>query len=193
MRNKKEKILLCDIDDVMWDFIPHMVNWYNQLSSEKIKVEDFKEWDVSKVVPQSRLDIFWSIPTWQTFWDEIEPRFGAYKYAQLLNQEYELYFVTATRLGMSDHKINKFLNMFNWVKPNQIIICQNKSMIKGDLLIDDAYHQLQNFTGKKLLVTRSWNEVIDTQNSNMTRGYDWSDIYIKVCELLKGNTDIGKK
>lgn len=183
MNNKP--VVLCDIDDVMWDFVPHMINWFNKLSSKEIKVEDFKEWDVGKVIPQSRLDIFWSISTWRIFWDGIEARFGAYKYAQLLNQEYKLYFVTATRLGVSDYKIDRFLEMFNWVKPDQIIACQDKSMIKGDLLIDDAYHQLQNFTGKKLLVTRSWNEVIDTQNNDIMRGYDWSDIYTKVHELLK--------
>ena len=190
MSNKP--VVLCDIDDVMWDFIPHMVAWYNRLSSEKIKVEDFKDWDVSKVVPKSRLDIFWSIPTWQTFWDEIEPRFGASEHTRMLTEDYQLYFVTATKLGICDHKINKFLKLFGWIEPNQIIICRDKSMIRGDLLIDDAYHQLKDFPGKKILVTKSCNKTIDTQNSDILRGYDWSDIYIKVCELLRGDTDTNK-
>ena len=75
------------------------------------------------------------------------------------------------------YKIRKTLSNFNknLINKNNIIVCYDKGIIKGDIRIDDGFHNLYK-DSLNILYSQPWN-INFNNNIEFIRKNNWKDIY----------------
>jgi len=93
-----------------------------------------------------------------------------------LNEQYDLYIVSAAMEfpGSLPEKYAWLKEHFPFLSWHQFVFCGSKSVIQGDIMIDDHFKNLDNFNGQTLLFTQPHNEGHD--NRGHTRVIGWKDI-----------------
>jgi len=102
----------------------------------------FAKWREKIEFPQSK----------EGFWRELEPLPGAIESYKYLDEKYDVWVLTRP----SFHNLNCYNEKAQWVRDNlgfdaqkKTILCGNKSLVKGQYLIDDHHKDGQpEFEGK---------------------------------------------
>jgi len=133
----RPKVLL-DCDDVITNFLGHLIEKWNAKVSEdkQIHIEDIKTWDLSQIADASIYDIFRS----EGFFEELRAKeYSISTIKQLIESErYDIYVVTACGSPKEfEEKLRWFQHYIPEFNTNRIISIKEKSMIRGDILIDD--------------------------------------------------------
>ena len=168
---------LVDIDDTISNFGEVLVEELNNIYDTSFTEEDMNNWEWLK-------DNFknpWIPTESKEFWDKITIDKNAINCLEkLVEKGEEVYLVTASfpsdTLG---YKIRKTLENFNekYINEENIIVCYNKSLIKGDIRIDDGIHNL--YKGDlNILLTQPWNKSFNVYKSNILtiRKNNWKEI-----------------
>jgi len=94
----------------------------------------------------------------------------------LLNQKYQVVIVSmATEFPSSLTDKQLWLNdNFPFLSWKQIVFCGDKSLVKGDIMIDDHFKNLDNFAGETIMFVQPHN--INSEGHNHTIAMSWSDI-----------------
>ena len=133
----RPKVLL-DCDDVITNFLEHLLEkWNAQVSDEKkIEIDDIKTWDLGQYADPSIFEIFRS----EGFFEELRAKeYSISSIKQLIESErYDIYVVTAcgTPLEFAE-KLRWFKRYIPEFNTNRIISIKEKSMIRGDIIVDD--------------------------------------------------------
>ena len=93
-----------------------------------------------------------------------------------LNKKYELFIVSAAMefpnsLTEKHEWLGEHFPFISW---KQIVFCGLKTVIRGDIMIDDYFRNLDPFKGQTILFTQPHNFGHD--NKNHTRVDSWEDI-----------------
>jgi 5'(3')-deoxyribonucleotidase len=101
---------------------------------------------------------------------------GSQKGLKKLNNSYEVIVVSlATEFPrcLTDKQLwlNEHYPFISW---KQIIFCGNKSVIKADIMIDDHFKNLDNFTGETIIYTQPHN--INLTETPHSRVDSWEEI-----------------
>ena len=93
-----------------------------------------------------------------------------------LNDQYELFIVSAaTEFPQSmEEKYHWLDEHFPFISWQQMVFCGLKSVVKGDIMIDDHFRNLDNFEGRTILFTQPHNYGQD--NKTHTRVSSWQEI-----------------
>lgn len=93
-----------------------------------------------------------------------------------LNEQYNIYIVSAAMEfpGSLSEKYAWLKEHFPFLSWHQFVFCGSKSVIQGDIMIDDHFKNLDNFNGQTLLFTQPHNEGHD--NRGHTRVAGWKEI-----------------
>lgn len=179
MRNFKSKIAL-DLDGVIWDLVDPWVNNYNLLYDDNIKTTDIKEYKLSSTLTKATSEELHNILLQENFWNNVFPFPNAFEYLDKLNNEYDLYIATKTDYRIYEIKVNRVLKLFPFIKPEQIICINNKSLLDVDWLVDDCADNL-NGNYNKILLDASYNR----SNYEFIRAKDLKEVYniIKFMEM----------
>ena len=168
---------LVDIDDTISNFGEVLVEELNNIYDTSFTEEDMNNWEWLK-------DNFknpWIPTESKEFWDKITIDKNAINCLEkLVEKGEEVYLVTASfpsdTLG---YKIRKTLENFNekYIKKENVIVCYDKSLIKGDIRIDDGIHNLCK-GDLNILLTRPWNKYFDEKKSEILtiRKNNWEEI-----------------
>lgn len=165
MNNKK--IIALDLDGVIWDLVGPWVHIYNILYDDDVKVEDIKEYKLSETLSKATSEELHNILLQESFWNYVFPFEYSFEYLNKLNNEYNLYIATKTDYRIFGIKVNRFLKLFPFMKSEQIICIDNKSLLNIDWLVDDCVDNLNGNYNKILLdasYNRSTNEFIRANN-----------------------------
>lgn len=110
---------------------------------------------------------------------------GSVKYIQkLIDDGHEVYIVTSAHYKSVVHKVEKvLLKHFPYIPWERVIITSKKQMIKGDVLIDDAVHNLVNGDYHKFLMNAPHNQSYDEKADGMVRVSSWEEIYELIFNL----------
>lgn len=136
--------ILLDCDDVITNFLGHLVETWNQTvqdETKKIDIEDIKSWDLSKYADPSIYDIFRS----QGFFEELRAKeYSISTIKQLIEStRYDIYVVTDCgtpyELAEKLRWFQRYIPEFNTLR---IISIKEKDMIRGDILVDDKIANL---------------------------------------------------
>ena len=179
--------ILCDIDDTLTNFGYILLKWNNKIFHTNYKYEDVTTWDfVTKAFGKD----CWQALEYTTFWDEIKPLPNAVEVLEnFVKQGHKVYLVTASSFNTTlSYKINKVLSWFDntLINENNVIIAQNKNMIEGDILIDDAIHNLQSFDGCKICYACPWNTDWCYEKGNGSlRFNNWKEIEKTINDLIQ--------
>ncbi len=93
-----------------------------------------------------------------------------------LNRKYEVFIVSAaTEFPLSMHeKIDWLAEHFPFISRSQVIFCGTKKAIKGDIMIDDFFRNLDPFEGRTLLFNQPHNQTADPKHHQ--RVHSWKEV-----------------
>ena len=175
----KKLTILVDMDDTMENFCVVWVNKLNKKYGTCVHIDDIKEWDIHKFFPELSKDEIFSPLFCEDFWKEVRPLDGAVQYIEkLINDGHKIIVVTASHpdtVSMKWHHVMQ--RYFPFIDCKDIIVTAKKQVIKGDVLIDDAPHNLIGGEYMKILYDAPHNKNFDTNNMYITRVYNWNQIY----------------
>lgn len=99
---------------------------------------------------------------------------------KLIDDGNDVYIVTASNLDSVSAKMNKVLfKYFPFIKPQNVIITAKKQLVLGDILIDDAPHNMGG-QYKGFLFTANHNKSItddELLKLNSVRVNNWKEVY----------------
>ena len=118
----------------------------------------------------------WRFTNTRQFWDDVDIDKAAIKQIKSwIMLGHHVLIVTASHFNdMLGYKIRKTLESFNHelVNERNIVITQDKSIIRGDLMIDDCVDNLVNFNGARICYAQPWNK----DYGGSLRFSDWNKI-----------------
>ena len=142
-RNNRPRILL-DMDDVVNDFLGALIKEYNEEHGTSIKKRDIKDWDLTKSEVLNATD---AIRLFQEkgFFLSIPPKASSIEAINkmIASTKYDIYIVTACG-SVEEYRekqewLKKYIPQFNL---QRLIMCTEKSIIRGDVLVDDKVQNL---------------------------------------------------
>lgn len=120
-------------------------------------------------------------------WKKVTPFPGAVKYLkQLIDDGHKVVVVTASHHDTISFKINSVLfKHFPYLTFNDIIVTSQKQLIYGDILIDDAPHNLEGGKYAGILMDAPHNKTYNAELNGFIRVKDWASIYKAVCDICR--------
>jgi 5'(3')-deoxyribonucleotidase len=172
-------IILSDVDGVLEDLVTPWVLALNDKYGRDVKPSDIIEWDVTKFFPGlSKTQVFSPIHKEQ-FWKDLQPKEDAVEYVKkLIDGGDRVVLCTSAHPDTVPYKWQWINRHFPIIAFRDIIIASDKQRIKGDILVDDAIHNLVGGEYHGFLFSANHNKSIDTsQYVHITRVNNWSDVY----------------
>ncbi len=181
---RESPVLLFDCDDVLLDLLPHWLAYLKSLYGVSLRPEDITAWDMTRFFPSLTPSQIYMPLRLEGFWRDVQPIPGAVEYMRRLHEGgYPFYIVTATDLHNAGEKADRLTELFPFLDKDRIIVAQKKQMIRGDLLVDDAPHNLEGGDYNRFLFTRPHNRSFDTTGTDILRVSSWEDIYEAITEI----------
>ena len=175
----KDITVLIDADDVLWDLLGPWCAWLNEKHGTNVRAEDIEDWDISLYFPSlSREEIF-APSLEEDFWKTVQPKEGAVEYVRkLIDDGFKVYICTASDYQSIKIKFDwVFKRYFDYILWSNVIVAQDKGMVKGDILVDDGVHNLEAFSGRKVLMAAPHNRSYNAETGEMTRANTWKEVY----------------
>lgn len=184
---KRKLTILIDMDDTIENLIVCWVRKLNEKYGTSVKYSDVVCYEMTKIFPTlTEKQIFEPLFD-DNFWDEVEPIDGSVEYIQsLINDGHNIYIVTNSHYNTLKPKMEKVLQKyFPFISWRNVIIASNKQMIMGDILIDDAIHNLTGGEYIKFLMDAPHNHSFNAEENGMTRVHSWKEIYDLINIIVK--------
>ena len=175
----KETILV-DMDDVLLDLIPHWVSIINKTFGTSVTEDDITDWNIENCFPTLTKEQVFSIVMLSDTWETIPPtKDGQWFIQKLLDDGYKVKIVTASYYQTITPKIHRFLQLYPMLTWEDITITSDKQSIIGDVIIDDAIHNLIGGTTElKILIDKPHNQNATLLTDDvMHRAYSLNDVY----------------
>ena len=149
--------ILIDIDGVIFNTQEMLLSWLNSFHLLNYTIEDITSYDwFDKTFINP-----WEPMEFEEFWNDVEVNEQAVDYIIKWKHEgHTIKFVTASYYHHAlSTKVNKLLDCFNGeFDDKDVIVCHNKSMIVGTLLIDDCFDNCDNFHSHSIIYKQPWNK-----------------------------------
>ncbi len=171
--------ILIDMDDVLQDLIGNWVNVLNTKFGTNVGVEDIIDWNIENFFPNvSREELFSTLRD-PNLWYSLKATPGAQETVkQIIKDGHTVRVVTASHYIGLPAKIEHFLSLYPFLSWKDIIIAYDKSVISGDVIIDDGVHNLKTaICPHKMLFERTHNLSYDAEVNGITRVKSWDEVY----------------
>lgn len=173
------------MDDTLENLSEVWIKRLNKKYRTKVDPSQIVEWDITKFFPTlTKKQIFSPLKT-RKLWKKVRPLPGACEYLKKLKDNgHKIVVVTSSAPETLYKKLNLFLfKYFPYLSEEDVIVTYNKQMINGDILIDDAPHNLIGGNYFKILMTTSHNKNFNDKKANMLRVDNWEEIYNVITNL----------
>ncbi len=170
--------ILVDMDDTIECLLKAWVGLLNERYGRSVSTEDVTQWDVTKAYPGLTKEQVYGVLNEAGFWGRVDPMPGAAEaLRRFIAEGHEVYIVTATAYESVPEKMRDLLfRWFPFIGWDNVIIAARKQMIRADVLIDDAVHNLEGGQYARILVDAPYNRAYDAAAGGMTRVYSWKEI-----------------
>ena len=185
MTNNKIRIF-CDIDDTLWDLLPHWIEYnnllyesqyseytsvypklpinYHYIPIQKLSTDlsIYNDWNLRKYfLKEEYADTFFSLLTDNELWSTLRVPTSRIDTLKKMNEheDIELYIVTSMKVSHSA-KLKRFKELFPFIEDRQIITCHDKWVLDGDIWIDDKPETLIKCSdkGKVIKINKPYNQ-----------------------------------
>lgn len=148
-----------DLDDTLYKLVSPLLERYNAKYQDSLKEKDITDYDIEKFLNPACKNIF------KEFCDKelVRSLTIAPKIVQALTELHrvaDVYFITATRPVMLHEKHKLLSKEISWYKSKHLISCQDKSLLRMDIMIDDNMDTLRECSANAcvgLLIDKPWN------------------------------------
>lgn len=171
-------IILVDMDDTIEHLLCPWLNWLNKAYDKNVQESDVVSWDMQDAYPDLSVEQIFEPLDVPEFWDTVTPIEGAREALErFLSRGHKIYVVTSTPVGSVRPKMERVLfRYFPFFTFDDVIITSNKQLVRGDVLIDDGYHNMVGGTYKKILVDAPYNRKYDEREAGAVRVRNWAEI-----------------
>lgn len=175
------------MDDVLENLVECWIEALNNRHGTCVSVDDVDTWNIAEVFPTlTKQQVFKPISE-NNFWGKLSHLPDAPEYLQKLIQDgHTVRVVTASAYETLPAKMDMFFREYPFLNWNDIIVAYDKRIIRGDVLIDDAIHNLKGAPYKKLLFHRPYNKTYDAEGNGMVRVHNWKEVYGELVKLSGG-------
>ena len=175
--DNKEITILVDIDDTIEDLIGAWCAWLNSHYSTDVLPDQITQWDMHMAFPTLSHNQIYAPLDRLDFWQTVKPRKDAMKYLKkLYDWGYDIYLCTSTSYKNVAIKYEKIVQKyFPYIDWEHIIVAGDKTMIKGDIMVDDGIHNLLGGDYLKILMSLPHNKFFDAKENGVIRVSDWSE------------------
>ena len=187
MREKKDFVICCDMDDTIEYLIQAWLRWLNNRYELSVQYEDVKHWEMKRAYPTLTEQQIFEPLALPDFWRTVEPMPQAVEYIKkIIDDGFTFYICTASHYKALEVKMDEVLfKHFPYLTWNNVIVMQNKQMIKCDILIDDGAHNIVGeYIGllKDAPYNKDFNEMY---HMKVLRVHTWREIYDRIHEIYK--------
>ena len=192
----KERVILLDMDDVLCDLTGPWIELLNKRHGTTITREDLVVWHIGRALPLK----FPSLTSSDIYAPLDEPGFfrklpmmsGA-KTALEDMKTLGWRAVIVTSLPVIKHHPGQVVQeKSEWIEEHldglvalrDIVITHQKYLVKGDVLVDDAAHNLTSYPGPTIAFDRPWNRKIQTTS----RIHHWNEGINVLKEIFQKRT-----
>ena len=191
--------ILVDLDDTITDLLTPWLDTLNDKYRLSVCREDVKEWDMKKTFPLLTYDEIFEPLKDRALWRNVRPLPGAREYLEkLILRGHKIYIVTTSHYTTIEAKLEECLfRYFPFIGYEQVVITNDKSIIRGDILIDDNPDNLTSGMHWGILLDAPYNRGFDTYKYGVLRVKCWKEIYEAILstedfdEVLKENENAG--
>jgi len=179
--------ILCDMDDVLENLVVEWVKDLDERYGIRRKAEDITDWHIQQFYPDLTKEQVFSPTKDPSFWDKLSRTEGSVSViCDLLEAGCTFKVVTASSYETIAPKTKWLLRNFPFFKAEDVIVAHDKSFIFGDLMIDDAPHNLETSRCQyKLLYDRPHNRKYDNDSNGIIRVHSWDEIYQVVTSIMR--------
>jgi 5'(3')-deoxyribonucleotidase len=172
--NQTRPIICVDMDEVIADALGEHLHRYNRDFRERITRADLEGQWLWEFVPPERQEALTEYLMSEDFFAVLRVMPHAQRVLERLQSRYEIYIATAAMEVPSSFnaKFEWLKKYFPFIPASHIVFCGNKSILRGDYLIDDNPRQLRLFRGEGVLFS-------SPANANVTgfrRVHNWLEI-----------------
>jgi len=175
----QQNVAIIDADEVIINLIEPWLNIYNLEFGQNLQKEEITNWDISKfVVPEAKTEIFRYIEHPDIFYASEPVQDSLWGFECLRDMGLRPVVGTA-----NDIEGCKWI----WLKehgfiddPRDLIVAMDKSLIRGNFLLDDRFTNCLSFQGPSFLFSAPWNQ----KHFHINRVNGWKHFIEK---LRRGN------
>lgn len=180
----KKLTVLVDLDDTVWNLSEPWIDTLNTTYGTNVQAGDCRDWDLTKLFPNlSRNQIYAPLHT-EELWQNVMPLPGAEEYLKkMIHDGHDIAILTASHPDTIHLKMKIFNRYFSFIPWKNVIIASRKQLVRGDILIDDAPHNLVCGEYAGILFTAPHNRNYDAIYHGFLRADDWEDVYDLVCHV----------
>lgn len=178
-------IIVCDIDNVLNDFLLKTLALYNSRYGKDIKSSDITTYKFSDCLSKEDANGIVKLFTEKELWDSLEPLPHAkWGIETLINKGHKVIIATATHESNFEWKCNWMAKHFPMIHPKDIIRIHDKSLLRGDVLIDDCPEQLINSYCERICFDYLYNQhAFRDDVYDVYRVHDWKEIVQSVEDI----------
>lgn len=181
---QKKYTLLIDQDDVLAEYIQGVTKAYNEKYNTCISANQCISWNLYQVFGEE-VDTVMHEPE---LFKELEPVKDALEVFERLYKSalFEMYIVTAANPICVPAKIEWIKKYLPFFPTDRVIFCHKKYMIKGDFLLDDGMHNIEEFKeagGIPIIFDRPHNEFKGSGILRVKGWVEFEELIMKICYL----------
>jgi len=177
----KKFTILVDMDDVLWNLITPWVTTINEMYGTDVSEDCITDWKIAKFFPMLTPEQVYSPLFAEGFWDKMQPvADGQWFIRQLLEDGHRVKIVTATFSDNVPVKMRRFLELYPMLSWADVTVTSDKQSIKGDIMVDDAPHNLENGDYHKILVNKPHNIHYDAVKNGTVRVSSLKEAYNEI-------------
>jgi 5'(3')-deoxyribonucleotidase len=190
--NKKKLKFLIDVDGPLCEIHDPWLAEYNEDFEDTLTVADIHGWNIEDIVkPACGTQIFKYLNR-KSVYEKAQVSPGALEAVSALSQLGDVYYLTA---GLFSPKFEwldaKGFLSIPGLSAKSIIVCEDKSMIEGDVIVDDRVANMLGVRRLRIIYSKPWNFRPWHPNIPMSYRIDsWSHIMPKIISnvvLLNGS------
>jgi 5'(3')-deoxyribonucleotidase len=182
---KKLRILI-DMDEVLNNLLEKWVECLNDRYNTHSSAEDIHLWDLRCIYPfLSEAEVNRPLSE-DAFWQGLRTKpYAVDTVKAMIGDGHEIFIVTAASVIQTlPAKIEWLLANYPCITWENVIITRRKQVISGDVLIDDAVHNLENGDYYKILMDCPNNRAYDAGRNGMVRVYSLKEAYEHIKKTL---------
>jgi|GEM_PF-142182 len=177
--------ILVDMDDTIENLTTAWIEYANRRFERSVKAEDVTTWDPSESYPGVNHEQLYGLLLEKELYESVRPLPGAVEgLKKLIADGHEVYLLTNTSYRVAKWKMEAILERyFPFIDWLHVVFAAKKQMIRADVLIDDAPHNLVGGAYERLLFTAHHNRSFDAEANGFTRVNDWNEVLARIAEI----------